>query len=118
MGAQVASGPSVVKASLLDPVKVQLYVALGKVGPLGLDRSPYGRDGVADVPARAYGGDGDGASGACASPALLALGSCSRSAGSLLYAPLDYFLRLWHALLSFFSAGFATSPIISLQSVG
>src|SRR5215208_2461249 len=38
--AQVAGGPSVVKAPLLGPVQVQLYVSLGKIARLGLERGP------------------------------------------------------------------------------
>ena len=92
--AEVAGCPAVVKAPLLSPVQVQPYVALGEVGPLGFDLGSDGGHRVADVSARTHGGDGDGASRASGS--LTPLGSGSRSAGSLPYGSLDYFLGLWH----------------------
>jgi hypothetical protein len=101
--AEVAGCPSVVKASLLGPVQVQPYVALGEVGPFGLERGPNGGDRVADVSARTHGGDGDGTSGACASPTPL--GSGPRSAGGLAYGSLDYFLGLWHVRKFSFALG-------------
>src|SRR5215203_5784645 len=76
--AQVAGGPSVVKAPLLGP-----------------ERGPDGGDGIADSPAGTHRVDGDGAS--CgASASSVPLGTGSRSAGGLAYGSLDYFLGLWH----------------------
>jgi hypothetical protein len=96
--AQVAGGPSVVKAPLLGPVQVKPYVALGEVGPLGFDLGSDGGDRVANVPLRTHGGDGDGASRASGSPTPLGTGS--RLAGGLAYGSLDYFLGLWHVRIS------------------
>jgi hypothetical protein len=92
--AQVAGGPSVVKAPLLGPVQVKPYVALGEVGPLGFDLGSDGGDRVADVSPRTHGGDGDGASGASGSPTPLGTGS--RLAGGLAHGSLDYPFWLWH----------------------
>src|SRR5215210_9552905 len=86
--AEVAGGPSVVKAPLLGTVQVQPYVTLREVGSLGLDRCPHGGNRVADVPARTHEGDGDSTSGACTPPTPL--GSGSRSAGGLAHGSLDY----------------------------
>jgi hypothetical protein len=113
--AQVAGTSPVVKPSLLGPVQIEPYVALGEVAPLGLDRRSDGGDRAGDVPARTHRRDDDSASRTPASPTPVGAGSCS--AGSLLYALLNYFLGFGMCFSPSSRLGIATSTIISSRGV-